>query len=57
MIIKRIGIENYGKISGLDMKFSGGINEITEDNGFGKTTIASFIKAMFYGACPLPRQR
>lgn len=52
MIIKRIGIENYGKISGLDMKFSGGINEITEDNGFGKTTIASFIKAMFYGLAP-----
>lgn len=52
MIIKRIGIENYGKISGLDMSFSGGINEITEDNGFGKTTIASFIKAMFYGLAP-----
>ena len=52
MIIKRIGIENYGKISGLDMNFSGGINEITEDNGFGKTTIASFIKAMFYGLAP-----
>ena len=34
------------------MKFSGGINEITEDNGFGKTTIASFIKAMFYGLAP-----
>ncbi len=52
MIIRRIGIENYGKISGLDMNFSDGINEITEDNGFGKTTIASFIKAMFYGLAP-----
>ncbi len=52
MIIRRIGIENYGKISGLDMTFSGGINEIAEDNGFGKTTIASFIKAMFYGLAP-----
>ncbi len=52
MKIKRIRIENYGKISGLDKTFTDGINEIFEENGFGKTTLASFIKAMFYGLAP-----
>ncbi|MBQ7948644.1 MAG: AAA family ATPase [Clostridia bacterium] len=42
-------IENYGKIHGADGKFDGGLTEFFEKNGFGKTTMASFIRAMFYG--------
>lgn len=42
-------IENFGKLSGYDYEFKDGLNTIKEDNGYGKTTFASFIKAMFYG--------
>ena len=42
-------IENYGKISNTDINFSEEITSICEVNGFGKTTLASFLKAMFYG--------
>ena len=47
-------IENYGKISGESFNFNDGITQICKENGFGKTTLASFIKAMFYG---LPSSR
>ena len=47
-------IENYGKISGERFVFDDGITQICKENGFGKTTLASFIKAMFYG---LPSSR
>lgn len=49
MIIKKIRIENYGKISGFEYAFNDKLNIILEDNGWGKTTLASFIKVMFYG--------
>lgn len=52
MKILKIHVENYGKISGFDKTFGDGINEVFENNGFGKTTLASFIKAMFYGLAP-----
>ena len=42
-------IENYGKIHNADGKFDGGMTEFCEKNGYGKTTMASFIRAMFYG--------
>lgn len=42
-------IENFGKLSNYDYDFQDGLNTIKEENGFGKTTFASFIKAMFYG--------
>lgn len=42
-------IENYGKIHDKDGVFSEGITCFCEKNGFGKSTLASFIKAMFYG--------
>lgn len=47
-------IENYGKISGETFVFNDGVTEFCKENGFGKTTLASFIKAMFYG---LPSSR
>ena len=42
-------IENFGKLSNFSYEFNKGLNVINEPNGFGKTTFASFIKAMFYG--------
>ena len=42
-------IENFGKLENFDYEFTEGLNTIKQENGFGKTTFASFIKAMFYG--------
>ena len=42
-------IENFGKISNFDYIFSEGLNSINQPNGWGKTTFACFLKAMFYG--------
>ncbi len=42
-------IEGYGKIKRREYSFLEGITAFCEENGEGKTTLASFIKAMFYG--------
>lgn len=42
-------IENFGKLSQFSYNFDKNYNEIFKDNGWGKTTFATFIKAMFYG--------
>lgn len=42
-------IDNFGKISNLTLDFTGGLNEINEPNAWGKSTLAAFLKAMFYG--------
>ena len=42
-------IENYGKLRDVDGDFSSNLTCFCEENGFGKSTLASFIKAMFYG--------
>ncbi len=42
-------IENFGKLSDLSVEFSDGINVINESNAWGKSTLAAFLKAMFYG--------
>lgn len=42
-------IENFGGLSGYIVSFDKGLTVIMEPNGFGKTTLAAFIKAMFYG--------
>ena len=42
-------IENFGKLSGFSQDFSEGLNQMLAPNGFGKTTFAAFIRAMFYG--------
>ena len=49
MKLLKCHIENFGKLSGYDYEFHDGLNTIKENNGYGKTTFASFIKAMFYG--------
>lgn len=42
-------IENFGKLSDLSVEFSNGINVINESNAWGKSTLAAFLKVMFYG--------
>ncbi|MCR5273405.1 MAG: AAA family ATPase [Lachnospiraceae bacterium] len=42
-------IENFGKLSDCNIDFSDGINVICKENGWGKSTLAGFICAMFYG--------
>ena len=42
-------VENFGKLSGLDLKFQDGLNAYLRENGTGKSTLAAFIRVMFYG--------
>ena len=42
-------ISAFGGLSDYDIDFSSGVTCVLEQNGFGKTTLAAFIKAMFYG--------
>ena len=49
MKLIRCDIENFGCLSNFHMDFTEGINTICEDNGFGKSTLAAFIRIMFYG--------
>lgn len=49
MRIQRIQVENFGKLHGFRMEMKEGCNVICAANGWGKSTLAAFIKAMFYG--------
>lgn len=42
-------IENFGGLSQYELEFEAGITTVMEPNGFGKTTLAEFIRAMLYG--------
>ena len=42
-------IENFGAFTKKEIRFEENITSICEENGFGKTTLASFLEAMFYG--------
>ena len=50
-------IENFGKLSNFKYSFSKGLNSIKKNNGYGKTTLAVFIKAMLYGLDDTKRQK
>lgn len=39
----------FGTLKDFSFRFTDGLNVIKEDNGWGKSTFAAFIKAMFYG--------
>ena len=49
MKLIRCHIENFGVLSDFDFSFAEGLTTICQSNGFGKSTFAAFIKAMFYG--------
>ena len=42
-------IENFGKLQNLELYFQDGLNVFLRENGFGKSTLAAFIRVMFYG--------
>lgn len=42
-------VENFGKLHDFSMVFCDGCNTVFEANGFGKSTLAAFIRVMFYG--------
>ncbi len=49
MRLKALKIENFGTLSDFSLEFSDKLTVINEQNGFGKTTLALFLKAMLYG--------
>ena len=49
MKLLKCHIQNFGKLQDFNYDFQNGLNTIKQDNGFGKTTFATFIKSMFYG--------
>ncbi|SFG34649.1 ATP-binding protein [Oribacterium sp. WCC10] len=42
-------IENFGKLHDFTIDFDEGLNVFLRENGYGKSTLASFIRVMFYG--------
>ncbi len=42
-------IENFGKLHDFSYVFDAGANIICKENGWGKSTFAAFLRAMFYG--------
>lgn len=51
MIIEKIHIDNFGKLSDYTIEFKNGLNTVFGNNEDGKTTIMSFIRLMFYADC------
>ena len=49
MKLIRCYVCSFGKLNNFTYEFDGGLNTIKHENGWGKTTLATFIKAMFYG--------
>ena len=49
MKINNLHITAFGKLSDITLDFEDGMNLFTADNEYGKSTILSFIRAMFYG--------
>ncbi len=49
MKLIRLHVENFGKLQNFDYSFKEGLNILLEENGWGKSTLAAFIKAMLYG--------
>ncbi|MGN1040300.1 MAG: ATP-binding protein, partial [Candidatus Fimimonas sp.] len=49
MKIVSLHISRFGKLKDVNLNFSDGINVFQHQNGFGKTTLAAFIRAMLFG--------
>lgn len=49
MLLKRCYISNFGKLQDFSYEFEEGLNILCEENGWGKSTFAAFIRAMLYG--------
>ena len=42
-------VDDFGGLHNYDYNFEEGLNVVLHDNGWGKTTMAAFLKAMLYG--------
>ena len=49
MRLLALKIDNFGTLKDFKLIFSDKLTVINEQNGFGKTTLALFLKSMFYG--------
>lgn len=49
MLLKRCYVQGFGKLQEFTYEFSEGLNVICTENGWGKSTFAAFLRAMFYG--------
>ena len=49
MLLKSCHILGFGKLQDFTYDFSKGLNLICTENGWGKSTFAAFLRAMFYG--------
>ena len=49
MRILRLHVENFGTLKDFSLEFEKGMNVLYRENGWGKSTLAVFIKAMLYG--------
>ena len=49
MRLLRLHVENFGTLHNFDLSFDAGMNLLYQKNGWGKSTLAVFIKAMLYG--------
>lgn len=49
MFINRLDIKGFGKVKGLSLDFTNGLNIVFGNNESGKTTIQWFIRGMLYG--------
>ncbi len=49
MKLIRCYVSSFGKLKNYSYDFNDKLNTIKQDNGWGKSTLATFIKAMFYG--------
>ncbi len=49
MKLKKCYVFSFGKIQDKTFDFNSELNTFKEDNGWGKSTLATFIKSIFYG--------
>jgi len=49
MLLRKIRIESFGGIADREFTLGEGFRTICEKNGWGKSTLAVFLKVMFYG--------
>ena len=42
-------VKGFGALNDFRISFDEGVNVVMQPNGWGKTTLAAFIKAMLYG--------